>query len=77
MNVSSAAARLGSPHEYVDYAASKGAVAALTTTTAAYYAAHGIRVNMIAPALTISRMSERAQADAGSAGGTTAGSAET
>lgn len=45
------------------YAASKGALAALTTTTAAYYAAHGIRVNMIAPALTISRMSERAQAD--------------
>ena len=46
------------------YAASKGAVAALTTTAAAYYAAHGIRVNMVAPALTISRMAERAQADA-------------
>ena len=45
------------------YATSKGAVAALTTTSAAYYAAHGIRVNMVAPALTISRMSERAQAD--------------
>lgn len=45
------------------YAASKGAVAALTTTAAAYYAPHGIRVNMVAPALTISRMSERAQAD--------------
>ena len=45
------------------YATSKGAVAALTTTTAAYYAPHGIRVNMVAPALTISRMSERAQAD--------------
>jgi len=45
------------------YASSKGAVAALTVTTAAYYAPHGIRVNMVAPALTISRMSERAQAD--------------
>ena len=45
------------------YATSKGAVAALTTTAAAYYAPRGIRVNMVAPALTISRMSERAQAD--------------
>ena len=45
------------------YATSKGAVSALTTTAAAYYAPHGIRVNMVAPALTISRMSERAQAD--------------
>ena len=45
------------------YATAKGAVAALTTTTAAYYAAHGIRVNMVAPALTVSRMSERARAD--------------
>ena len=45
------------------YATSKGAVAALTTTSAAYYASHGIRVNMVAPALTISRMSERARAD--------------
>jgi NAD(P)-dependent dehydrogenase (short-subunit alcohol dehydrogenase family) len=47
------------------YATSKGAVAALTTTSAAYYAPRGIRVNMVAPALTISRMSERAQADEG------------
>ena len=45
------------------YATAKGAVAALTTTSAAYYAPHGIRVNMLAPALTVSRMSERAQAD--------------
>jgi NAD(P)-dependent dehydrogenase (short-subunit alcohol dehydrogenase family) len=45
------------------YAAAKGAIAALTTTSAAWYAPHGIRVNMVAPALTISRMSERAQAD--------------
>jgi NAD(P)-dependent dehydrogenase (short-subunit alcohol dehydrogenase family) len=45
------------------YATAKGAVAALTTTAAAYYAPHGIRINLVAPALTISRMSERAQAD--------------
>ncbi len=45
------------------YATSKGAVAALTTTSAAYYAPRGIRINMLAPALTVSRMSERAQAD--------------
>ena len=46
------------------YAAAKGAIAALTTAAAAYYAPHGIRVNMLAPALTVSRMSQRAQADA-------------
>jgi NAD(P)-dependent dehydrogenase (short-subunit alcohol dehydrogenase family) len=45
------------------YASAKGAIAALTTTSAAYYAARGIRVNMVAPALTTSRMSERAAAD--------------
>lgn len=45
------------------YAMSKGAIASLTLTSAAYYARHGIRVNMVAPALTISRMSERAAAD--------------
>lgn len=45
------------------YATAKGAVATLTTTSAAYYAPRGIRINMVAPALTVSRMSERAQAD--------------
>ncbi len=45
------------------YAMSKGAIASLTVASAAYYAAHGIRINMVAPALTISRMSERAAAD--------------
>jgi NAD(P)-dependent dehydrogenase (short-subunit alcohol dehydrogenase family) len=45
------------------YATAKGAIAALTRTSAAYYAARGIRVNMVAPALTTSRMSERAAAD--------------
>jgi NAD(P)-dependent dehydrogenase (short-subunit alcohol dehydrogenase family) len=45
------------------YATSKGAVATLTTASAAYYAPRGIRINMVAPALTVSRMSQRAQAD--------------
>ena len=45
------------------YAMAKGAIASLTLTTAAYYAGHGIRINMVAPALTTSRMSQRAAAD--------------
>lgn len=46
------------------YAMAKGAIASLTVASAAYYAAQGIRINMVAPALTVSRMSERAAADA-------------
>ncbi|MDN2485349.1 SDR family oxidoreductase [Kosakonia sacchari] len=49
VNVSSAAARLGSPGEYVDYAASKGAVDTLTTGLALEVAADGIRVNGVRP----------------------------
>lgn len=49
VNVSSMAARLGSPHEYVDYAASKGAVDALTIGLAKEVAAEGIRVNAVRP----------------------------
>ncbi len=45
------------------YAASKGAVDALTLSMAAYYAPHGIRVNAIAPSLVATPMSRRAQAD--------------
>ena len=47
----------------VHYAASKGALATLSIASAAYYAPRGIRINMVAPALTTSRMSERAAAD--------------
>jgi len=50
VNVSSAAARLGSPGEYVDYAASKGAVDTLTIGLAKEVAAEGIRVNAVRPA---------------------------
>jgi NAD(P)-dependent dehydrogenase (short-subunit alcohol dehydrogenase family) len=45
------------------YAASKGAINALTRTMAAYYAPNGIRVNTVAPGLVATPMSARAQAD--------------
>jgi NAD(P)-dependent dehydrogenase (short-subunit alcohol dehydrogenase family) len=45
------------------YAASKGAIDGLTTSLAAYYAPHGIRVNAVAPALVATPMSRRAQDD--------------
>ncbi|KPC50716.1 glucose 1-dehydrogenase [Amantichitinum ursilacus] len=49
INVSSAAARLGSPGEYVDYAASKGALETFTTGFAKEVAREGIRVNAVRP----------------------------
>jgi NAD(P)-dependent dehydrogenase (short-subunit alcohol dehydrogenase family) len=49
VNVSSMAARLGSPGEYVDYAASKGAIDTLTTGLAREVAGEGIRVNAVRP----------------------------
>jgi NAD(P)-dependent dehydrogenase (short-subunit alcohol dehydrogenase family) len=50
VNVSSAAARLGSAGEYVDYAASKGAIDTLTIGLSKEVAAEGIRVNGVRPA---------------------------
>jgi NAD(P)-dependent dehydrogenase (short-subunit alcohol dehydrogenase family) len=47
VNVSSGAARLGSPGEYVDYAASKGAVDTMTIGLAREVAEEGIRVNAV------------------------------
>lgn len=49
VNVSSVAARLGSPGEYVDYAASKGAIDAMTIGLAKEVADAGIRVNAVRP----------------------------
>lgn len=49
VNVSSAAARTGSPNEYVDYAASKGALDTLTRGLALEVADEGIRVNGVRP----------------------------
>jgi NAD(P)-dependent dehydrogenase (short-subunit alcohol dehydrogenase family) len=49
VNVSSGASRLGSPNEYVDYAASKGAIDTLTIGLAREVAEEGIRVNAVRP----------------------------
>jgi NAD(P)-dependent dehydrogenase (short-subunit alcohol dehydrogenase family) len=49
VNVSSAAARIGSGGEYVDYAATKGAIDTLTLGLATEVAAEGIRVNGVRP----------------------------
>ena len=51
VNLSSAAARLGSPGEYVDYAASKGAVDTFTIWLAREVVEEGIRVNAVRPGL--------------------------
>jgi NAD(P)-dependent dehydrogenase (short-subunit alcohol dehydrogenase family) len=49
VNVSSGAARRGSPGEYVDYAASKGAIDTMTVGLAREVAEEGIRVNAVRP----------------------------
>ncbi len=51
VNVSSVAGRLGAPKQYVDYAASKGAVDSFTYGLAQEVAAQGIRVNAVAPGI--------------------------
>ena len=51
VNVSSVASRIGSPGEYVDYAASKGAVDALTLGLAKEVATEGVRVNVVRPGI--------------------------
>ncbi len=56
VNVSSAASRLGSAGEYVDYAASKGAVDSLTIGLSREVAGEGIRVNAVRPAFIYTDM---------------------
>ena len=51
VNVSSAAARIGSPSQYVDYAAAKGAIDTFTIGLAKEVASEGIRVNAVRPGL--------------------------
>jgi len=49
VNVSSVAAKTGAPHEYIDYAASKGAIDTFTIGLSKELAAEGIRVNAVRP----------------------------
>ncbi|MDH4569443.1 SDR family oxidoreductase [Pseudomonas sp. BN414] len=49
VNLSSIAARIGAPNEYIDYAAAKGAVDSMTLGLAKELAAEGIRVNAVRP----------------------------
>jgi NAD(P)-dependent dehydrogenase (short-subunit alcohol dehydrogenase family) len=51
VNLSSAAARLGAPGQYVDYAAAKGAVDVFTLGLAREVAAEGVRVNAVRPGI--------------------------
>ena len=51
VNVSSAAARIGSPGQYVDYASAKGAIDTFTMGLAKEVAAEGIRVNAVRPGI--------------------------
>lgn len=51
VNVSSVAARLGSPEEFVDYAASKAAIDTMTLGLAKEVAAGGVRVNAVRPGI--------------------------
>jgi NAD(P)-dependent dehydrogenase (short-subunit alcohol dehydrogenase family) len=64
VTVSSAAATIGSPHEYVHYAAAKAGVEAFTKGLAVEVAGEGIRVNAVAPGTVRTRI----HADAGDPG---------
>ncbi|MBJ6125506.1 glucose 1-dehydrogenase [Microvirga splendida] len=65
VNISSVAASLGSPNEYVWYAASKGAIDSLTIGMAKELAPEGIRVNAVSPGMTRTDIHERSTQDAG------------
>lgn len=56
VNVSSGAARSGSPNEYIDYAASKGAIDSLSKGLAIEVAEENIRVNCVRPGLIYTEM---------------------
>ena len=64
VNVSSAASYLGSPNEYIDYAATKGAVDTMTIGLAKEVATEGVRVNAVMPGLIHTEI----HADGGEAG---------
>ena len=56
VNLSSRAAVLGAPHEYIDYAASKGAIDAMTIGLSKELGEQGIRVNAVRPGLIYTDM---------------------
>ena len=65
VNISSVASEIGSPNEYVWYAASKGAIDSLTLGLSKELAPDGIRVNSVAPGMTLTDIHERSTEDAG------------
>lgn len=65
VNISSVAANLGSPNEYVWYAASKGAIDSLTIGLARELATEGVRVNAVSPGMTRTDIHERSTQDVG------------
>lgn len=56
INLSSAASRIGSPHEFIDYAASKGAIDTMTIGLSKEVAEEGVRVNAVRPGLIETEM---------------------
>ncbi|MEM6666832.1 MAG: SDR family oxidoreductase [Pseudomonadota bacterium] len=56
VNVSSVAAVLGAPNEYIDYAATKGAVDSMTVGLATELAPRNVRVNCVRPGITLTDM---------------------
>ncbi|GLS23926.1 glucose-1-dehydrogenase [Labrys miyagiensis] len=65
VNISSVAAHIGSPGEYVWYAASKAAVDGLTIGMARELALEGVRVNAVAPGMTETEIHDRSTGDPG------------
>lgn len=65
VNISSVAAGIGSPGEYVWYAASKGAIDSLTVGLSKELAADGVRVNAVSPGMVETDIHERSTGDAG------------
>ena len=67
VNISSVAAEIGSPGEYVWYAASKGAIDSLTIGLARELASEGVRVNAVSPGLTETEIHARSTGEPGRA----------
>jgi NAD(P)-dependent dehydrogenase (short-subunit alcohol dehydrogenase family) len=65
VNISSVAASLGSPGEYVWYAASKGAIDSFTIGLAKEVALEGVRVNAVSPGMVMTDIHEKSTGDVG------------